>query len=199
MLGIISGIVSAVCALANTLAVAGLAINGLKAVAGLLVNVAKTLGLVEEPKPEVTEKALQAEEEGITIDKFDSYDDYIKAIDEFELNPDKQHSEEELLQKKVELVSEYISEKSPEMPLESIFKVEAADPQFFTTARMSEIGKVSGGDAEKMNAMFGLLTGQEKNVDKLEGAEKMLIQVEKNLDPSITDKEALSRIYDHRL
>ena len=75
--GLAAGVIGAIGSIVKSLAVVELAIRGLKAVIGLLVNVAKSLGLIEEPNPELAEKALQAEEdEGITPDDFDTYEEF---------------------------------------------------------------------------------------------------------------------------
>lgn len=194
IIGTVVGVISTV---AKSLAVAGLAISGLKAIVGVLVNIAKALGLVEEPKPEVAEKALQAEE-GITPEKFDTYDEYMNAIDKFEIDPEKKHSEEELLQKQAEILSGYILEKSPDMPIETMANAVSANPGYLTPERMTEIGKLIGNDSTKAESVFGLLNGTEKNTERIGNAEELLIQAEQALNPGMSANDALIRVYNNR-
>ncbi len=195
IIGTVVGVISTV---AKSLAVAGLAISGLKAIVGVLVNIAKALGLVEEPKPEVAEKALQAEEEGITPEKFDTYDEYMNAIDKFEIDPEKKYSEEELLQKQAEILSGYILEKSPDMPIETMANAVSANPGYLTPERMTEIGKLIGNDPAKAESVFGLLNGTEKNTERIGNAEELLIQAEQALNPGMSANDALIRVYNNR-
>lgn len=195
----VSAVVGVISTVAKSLAVAGLAISGLKSIVGILTNIAKALGLVEEPKPEVAEKALQAEEEGITPENFDTYDEYMNAIDKFEIDLEKKHSDEELLQKQAEILSGYILEKSPNMPIETMVNAVSANPRFLTPERMIEIGKVIGNDPAKADSVFGLLNGTEKNTEKIGNAEELLIQAEQALNPGISANDALIQVYNNRI
>lgn len=192
MFGIILGAVGAI---AKAVCTIGLAIQGLKAVVSLVANIAKALGIAEEPKPETAEKALQAEEEGINPEDFDTYDEYLKEIENFEVDPEKTHTEEELLQKKIEIISGMILEKNKDMegPIVQMIDLAAAKPEYYNEARMSEIGKVCGNDAEKMSELVGMINNTEKNIEKFNRGEKTIIEIEKNLDPSLNDTQALQR------
>ncbi len=194
MIGIIVGAISAIGAALKTIGAIGLAIQGLKSVVGLLVNVAKALGIYEELKPETAEKALQAEEEGIKPENFDTFDEYMNEIENFEIDPEKTHTEEELLQKKIEILSGLILEKNENMPIVPMIELAAANPTYLTEARMIEIGKICGGDAEKMSELIGVLNKQERDIEKYDRGEKTLIEVEKSLDPTLTDSLALQII-----
>lgn len=190
----LSVIIDTVVSISNALAVAELAVQGLKAVVGLLVNVAKALGLVETLNEDTAEKALQAEDEGIKPENFDSYDEYLNAIDEFEVDPEKKHTEQEKIEKQIELLADMILEKNPDMPISDMVRVVGSHQGYLNEVRLSEIGKVCGGDARKMSEVIGLLNGTEKNVIKLDNAEKTMITVEKNLNPSLSDADALKQI-----
>lgn len=185
-------IISGIASVAKTLAVAGLAVDGLKSIVGILVNTAKALGLVELPGEEQAEKALQS---GLNPENFDRFDDYLKELDKFEIDPNKKHNSGELLTKETELLSGVLLDKEPLMPIENIINTVAKFPGYLTENRMSEIGKLCSGSVEKINDVLGLINGTEKNIPKLESGEKLLIQTEKNIDPTLTDKDALSKVY----
>ncbi|MDY6294970.1 MAG: hypothetical protein SPL45_01550, partial [Schwartzia succinivorans] len=59
--------------------------------AQIIMGILKGLGLIkpEEDVEDLGDKALQAEEEGITPEKYDSYEEYLKAVEEFEIDPEK--------------------------------------------------------------------------------------------------------------
>ena len=92
-------------------------------------------------------------------------------------------------------MARYIGEMSPEMNLEPLICAAGNNPEYFTTERMSEIGKVIADNPVNAELIGGLLNGTEKNSERLGDAEKLLIQAEKNLDPNISSDEALIQIY----
>ena len=67
----------------KALAVVGLAVQGLKIVGNAIVSIAKALGIIkpERTVEEIGDRALQAEEKGITPDKYESYEAWIKEIE----------------------------------------------------------------------------------------------------------------------
>ena len=84
-----------------------LLVEAVKVIASVFTEIGKALGLIEEDfdEEEFGDKALQAEEEGSTPDRFESYDEYFEAIKNFELDPEKseKYTEKEKLDKAVEV------------------------------------------------------------------------------------------------
>ncbi len=68
-----------------------LAIGAIKLVVGLIVKVCQVLGLIEadEDPEELGDKVLQAQEEGITPESCENYEEYAKKIRNFKLDPEK--------------------------------------------------------------------------------------------------------------
>lgn len=191
----IGAIIGCISSLAETLAVAGLAVQGLKSIVGILVNTAKALGLVELPGEEQAEKALQSD---LEPDNFETFDDYLKELDKFEIDPNKKHSPDELLSKEAELLSGVVLNKEPLIPIEGMINAVAKFPNFLNESRMNEISNLCGGSPEKLNDVFGLINGTEKNISKLQSGENLLIETEKRLDPTLkSDEDALARVYNN--
>ena len=199
MFGLIAGAFGSFIAVATTvgkaLAVAGLAIQGLKVLANAFIALGKALGII---KPETTpeelgDKAIQAEEAGIKPENFDSYAQYVKAVEGFKVDPEKSKliPEEEKLKKGITLTSSLAAEKYPDFPMETFAKHIIANPQYFTEARMTEFGKLISGNLDMAKTVLGYMNGTEHNDKKLAQAETALKGIEKAINPNISDSEAL--------
>ncbi|MGP1531290.1 MAG: hypothetical protein ACTTI5_03750 [Treponema sp.] len=199
MFGLIAGAIGSFIAVATTvgkaLAVAGLAIQGLKVLANAFIALGKALGIIKpETKPEeLGDKAIQAEEAGIKPENFDSYAQYVKAVEGFKVDPEKSKliPEEEKLKKGITLTSALAAEKYPDFPMETFAKHIIANPQYFTEARMTEFGKLISGNLDMAKTVLGYMNGTEHNDKKLAQAETALKGIEKAINPNISDSEAL--------
>ncbi len=202
MFGLIAGAIGSFIAVATTvgkaLAVAGLAIQGLKVLANAFIALGKALGIIKpETKPEeLGDKAIQAEEAGIKPENFDSYAQYVKAVEGFKVDPEKSKliPEEEKLKKGITLTSALAAEKYPDFPMETFAKHIIANPQYFTEARMTEFGKLISGNLDMAKTVLGYMNGTEHNDKKLAQAETALKGIEKAINPNISDSEALDNL-----
>ena len=202
MFGLIAGAIGSIIAVATTvgkaLAVAGLAIQGLKVLANAFIALGKALGIIKpETKPEeLGDKAIQAEEAGIKPENFDSYAQYVKAVEGFKVDPEKSKliPEEEKLKKGITLTSSLAAEKYPDFPMETFAKHIIAKPQYFTEARMTEFGKLISGNLDMAKTVLGYMNGTEHNDKKLAQAETALKGIEKAINPNISDSEALDNL-----
>lgn len=202
MFGLIAGAIGSIIAVATTvgkaLAVAGLAIQGLKVLANAFIALGKALGIIKpETKPEeLGDKAIQAEEAGIKPENFDSYAQYVKAVEGFKVDPEKSKliPEEEKLKKGITLTSALAAEKYPDFPMETFAKHIIANPQYFTEARMTEFGKLISGNLDMAKTVLGYMNGTEHNDKKLAQAETALKGIEKAINPNISDSEALDNL-----
>ncbi|MGP1457874.1 MAG: hypothetical protein ACTTKL_00985 [Treponema sp.] len=196
IIGAIGSIIAAATTIGKALAIAGLAIQGLKALGSAFVALGKALGIIKpETKPEeLGDKAIQAEEAGIKPENFDSYDKYVKAVEGFKVDPEKSKliPEEEKLQKGITLTSALAAEKYPDFPMEAFAKYVIANPQYFTEARMTEFGKLISGSLDTAKTVFGYMNGTEHNDKKLAQAETALKGIEKAINPNISDSDALT-------
>ena len=201
MLGIIAGIASVIGTIASTVATIGLTLQGLKIFCGAIVSIGKALGLIKTEKPEdLGDKALQAEEEGIVPENYETYQQYVDAVEEFEVDPEKSalYTEEAKLTKATELSCGVLAEKTGESPViySDLFTVASEFPGYFAPdkndpSRLTEIVK-SGADTIKLAT--GYFSGKETNPDSIEKAINAMAAIDHRLYPDRSDAEIRSEI-----
>ena len=195
--GLIVGALSA----AASLAVKALACVG---VAKLLQAVGKALGLIkEEEKPEdLGDKALQAEEQGITPDKFKTYEEYANRIQNFELDPEKskKYTPEEKMKKTTEVFTKYINEKHPDMlgtiiDLNKLATVEQNKPGYLESdQRAVFIGEALKNDPQLAGDISRYLSGSETDTTNISNTIDKMMNIEKGANPGMSDAEAYKAV-----
>ena len=198
----IAAILTVATTIGKALAVAGLAVEGLKALGNAFVALGKALGLI---KPETNvedlgDKAIQAEEAGIKPEKFSSYEEYMKKVEEFETDPEKSKkiSESEKLAKGIEVTASLTAEKYPDFPVEAFSKYAISNKQYFTADRMSEFGKLLKGSTDMAKTVFGYMNGTEHNDKNIATAEGIMKGWEKTINPAVSDSDALKNVLSSR-
>lgn len=203
-MGIILGAIAAIAAAATTvtkaLAVAGLAVQGLKTIGNALVSLGKALGLIKnETKVEdLGDKAIQSE---YNPEDFDSYAEYVKAVEEFDdLDPEKskQISQEDKIQKGMELAAGATIEKYNDFPIQEFCIAVGKNSDFFTESKMGEIGKIIEADGENISSILNYVNGSEKDDLKIESVVDTLTAIEKVVNPNISDSDALRNVLNVR-
>lgn len=194
MFGFIAGIVSAVSSIVTAIAkVAPL----LSAVANVIMGICKALGLCkpEEKVEDLGDKAIQAGDEGIKPENYSNYQDYVKAVQDFEVDPEKSKriTPEEKLAKALEVQANLLAEKAPELGVMDYLSLIANHTDYFTPDKTTELGKLLLTESGAVTNVAGVLNGTEKNPDKIGAAYETLAKVEKQVDPTISDNEALKR------
>ena len=208
MLGLIAGavgtFVSGAISVSKALAVVGLAVQGLKVIGNAISSIAKALGIIKPERDieEIGDRALQAEEKGITPDKFDSYEAWIKAIDEddwgYDPDKNKDKSPEEKILKGVEVSTAVVMEKFPDLPIKDFFTVTNENKDFFNVERMTEIGKLAQNDADSFGDIVKYVTGSVKDHTSIDLATNLLMDIEKNIEPGISDDTAYDKVASFR-
>lgn len=201
MLGIgLGSLIAGAVSLAKGLGAIGLGISGLKMVANAIIGVAKALGLIKvekEPK-EMGDRALQAEEKGLTPDKCASYEDWVSKIekDDWGYDPEKNKDMDEkiLVEKGIEVASAVTVEKFPGIPVQDFFDLSMKNQEFFTVDRMDEIGKVAKNDVEGFGKVIKYIVGEAKDHATIADATDILMEIEKNIDPTISQDMAYDRV-----
>lgn len=116
-------------------------------------NFLQAVGILkpDEDVKQLGERALQAAQEGITPEKFDDFDDYVEALRNFEIDPDKAKTRNDVERLVVGLGvgSLGLEKKFDAAPgsLSGIWLLPMANPEFFTVTRMDSLlqqGKLSG-------------------------------------------------------
>lgn len=213
MLFIIPALLSVGSAITATVTAIGTAVSSFAATVGpILVNIVKTIPSVLESiskfadvflralsilKPgeqidEIGDRALQAKEQGITMDKFDNFDDYMAALRDFKLNPEvsKTHSKEEKLVAGMAVSTVGIEDKfnAERGSLNGLWLLPLANPAFFTPERMQSLLVAGRLSVNILAYLDKSLSGSEtRNVEK---------KLEINLDGSPMAKTELNTLYD---
>ncbi len=190
----ISAIVSAACKIAGAVGVVGMSIENIKDISDKVVGVCKVFGLINSKinPDELGDRGIQAEEAGLRPENFDSYSDWVAEIEAFELNSERSLSvsESDRNLKAVEISAGLLMEKYPGIDLTPVV-VNAAK---LSTARASAILDVLKNEGiEKYNNIVGVITNKEKDLDKFSDGVTSLANIEKKLDPSLSDREALKK------
>lgn len=200
ILGAIGAIVTAAVTVSKALAVVGLAVQGLKVVGNAIASIAKALGIIKPDRDieEIGDRALQAEEKGMTPDKYSSYEAWVKDIekDNWGYNPEKNKdmdSEKKIL-KGVEVATGIAVEHFPEMPIQQFFSIAGKNPEFFTVERMDEIGKLASSDTDAFGKIVGYITGTAKDHTTVDAASDILMNIEKTIDAGVSENIAYDRV-----
>ena len=196
--GAVGTIVAAAVSVTKALAVAGLVIQGLKAIGAVFTALCKALGLIK-PETEVEDlgdKALQAEQDGIVPENFDSYEEYMKTVEDYETDPErsKQISQEDKMRKGLELISGVMIEKFKDFPMSDLLVSMGKNIDFFTPEKVGELAGVIMKEPNVIGDLSGYLSGTEKNDAKLESAIDTLTSVTKMVEPEKNDVEILRDI-----
>jgi len=200
ILGAIGAIVTAAVSVSKALAVVGLAVQGLKVIGNAVASIAKALGIIkpERDVADIGDRALQAEEKGMTPDKFSSYEAWVKAIekDDWGYDPEKNKDMDEKTKilKGVEVSSGVTMERFPGLPIQDFFKLTAKNPEFFTVERMDEIGKIAGNDEDEFGKIVNYVTGSAKDHTTVDAATDILMDIERAIDPGMSENIAYDKV-----
>ncbi len=200
ILAAIGAIATAAASVVKGLAVAGLAIQGLKAIANALVGLAKALGLIK-PETEVEDLGDKAIQSGYNPEDYDSYAEYVKAVEEFDdLDPEKSKTIplEEKIKKGMELSAGSTIEKYKDFPIQEFCTLVGSNPEYFSEARIGEISKLMEADSQNIENINNYINGSEKDSAKLQKTVDTLVNVEKTVNPGLSDKEAYKNVMEVR-
>ena len=196
IIGALSAIAAAAISVSKALAVVGLAVQGLKAIGNAITSIAKALGLIKPEKDveEVGDRALQAEEKGMTPEKYGSYEAWVKAIEEddwgYDPEKNKDMDPEKKIMKGVEVSTAVTVEKFPGIPIETFFSIAGKNPEFFTTERMGEIGKLAASDKDAFGNLVKYVIGKATDHPTVNAATDALVDIEKAVNPGMSDDVA---------
>lgn len=200
ILGAIGAIVTAAVTVSKALAVVGLAVQGLKVIGNAVASIAKALGIIKPERDieEIGDRALQAEEKGMTPDKYSSYEAWVKDIekDDWGYDPEKNKdidSEKKVL-KGVEVSTAVTMERFPGLPIQEFFSLAGKNPEFFTVERMDELGKLASTDVDAFGKVVGYVTGDSKDHTTVNTATDILMDIEKTIDSGVSENIAYDRV-----
>ena len=197
--GVIEAFTSAVAGVMKGLAVGGLALQGLKGLAATLIELGKELGLIE-PETDVEDLGDKAMQSDLKPDDFDCYEEYLKAVEDYKLDPEqsKLNKEEDKIRKGIELTVGVMIEKYQDFSMDKFINMIGHNQNFFTEAKMGELAKVIKKDGQSITDILHYVDGTEKNSTKIQGTVDTLLEIEKNTNPGISDKEAFKNVMELR-
>ena len=197
--GVIVAVTTAVAGVMKGLAVAGLALQGLKSLAAPLLELGKELGLIE-PETDVEDLGDRAIQSDLNPDDFDCYEEYLKAVEDYKLDPEKSKlsTEEEKIQKGIDLTVGVMIDKYQEFPMGEFINMIGHNQSFFTESKMGELAIVIKTDGQSISDILHYVDGTEKNSTKIQGAVDTLLEIEKNTNPGLSDKEAFKNVMELR-
>ena len=181
------------------LAVASLALQGLKSLAAPLLELGKELGLIE-PETDVEDLGDKAIQSDLKPDDFDCYEEYLKAVEDYKLDPEKSKlsTEEKKIQKGIELTVGVMIDKYQDFSMDKFINMIGHNQNFFTEAKMGELAKVIKTDGQSITDILHYVYGTEKNSTRIQGTVDTLLEIEKNTNPGISDKEAFKNVMELR-
>ena len=197
--GVIVAVTTAVAGVMKGLAVAGLALQGLKSLAAPLLELGKELGLIE-PETDVEDLGDKAIQSDLNPDDFDCYEEYLKAVEDYILDPEKSKlsTEEKKIQKGIELTVGVMIDKYQEFPMGEFINMIGHNQSFFTESKMGELAIVIKTDGQSISDILHYVDGTEKNSTKIQGTVDTLLEIEKNTNPGLSDKEAFKNVMELR-
>lgn len=200
ILGAIGAITAAAVSVTKALAVVGLAVEGLKVIGNAIASIAKELGIIKPDRDieEFGDRALQAEEKGITPDKYSSFEEWVKDIEKDDWGYDPERNKdmppEKKILKGVEVASAVVLEKFPNLPIQDFLNVAGKNSDFFTVERMDEIGKLANSDSDAFENVVNYVTGAAKDHTTVDVASDILMDIEKIIEPGLNDNDAYNRV-----
>lgn len=165
----------------------GLVMSALKVLAPVLLELGKKLGLVEaEEKPEdFGEKALQSDK---TMEDFETPKEFFDYVKNVEIDETKRHSEKEQLEKTCEVMGAVLEKEWEEFPTEDFASFVSKNEGYLTPDKISALYDIT--DKSEFKDIFGVMNGSVTDSGTIDRAIEKLTEVEKKLDPTLSDNEA---------
>lgn len=195
MFGFIAGIVAAATSVTNVLVSVSLVLRDLKAIGNILVTLGKALGLIK-PDIKVSELGDKALQSGYNPEDYDSYLEYVNAVENYNLDPEKSNltTEEDKLKKAMELAVGVTIEKYENLPVQEFCIAVGENIKYFTETKIKEIGKLIQLDESNISRILNYINGTERDSKQIQRVVDTLMEVEKTSNPEISEKEAYKDI-----
>ena len=162
----------------------------------IIIGIVKGLEIVEpeENATDLGDKALQAEEAGITPENYDSYEEYLKAVEKFETNPERsaEIKEDAKLQKCVEVMTATLIERYGDA-VTALFTLIAKNPDYFEQ-RMPFFTEMQKSDSTTFADITRYMSGKETDINKADSTLEKIFEVEKKVEPDTTIADMMKNI-----
>lgn len=168
----------------------------LRVVGNIASTVSQVIGIFksDESTEDIGDRAIQAADKGITPDGYETHGDYMNALRNFELDPEKSAklTEPQKIMSGLAVAGRGLDEKfdTPEGTMGNLWVMAAAKPEYFTADKLTQYLK-TGQDIMSIADYFeGKLGGGES----LEVEDK-LVELDKSTAPEQEEKSIRSQIY----
>lgn len=173
----------------------------MKGIGAAIMGFAKALGIgVDDDKDveEIGDRALQAEEKGMTPDKFENNEAWLNEIekDDWGYNPEKNKDLDprEKMAKGIDVSASLCAEKLPDdLRMGDFFNTVFKNNELFSPESMTELGKMANNNIDDFRKVVDYVTGKTENFAEIREARNLLAAVEKIANPSLSDDDAWSR------
>lgn len=181
-----------------------LAVECAKIVGNVLTEIAKALDVIkqDENTVELGDKAIQAEAEGIVPEKYETYQEYLQAVRDFKINPEKsmEISETDKLAKGAELIALCADEKLKGVNILGLAILVAIvfPPAVLTGPAMTTLGAIIAKNPSIVAALIGYLDGTGRNGKDLKAAQDTVTEVLRVSNPNISEEELKKQAASYR-
>ena len=184
---------------AKVIPVIGNVLSKINPIIAVVSRVAEGIGFIhnilkkDETVEDIGDRCLQAEDQGIKLDTYDTHAEYVDDIRDIELDPEKTESftfSDKFLAG-LGVIGSGIEEKFGLSSGDSgnLFNMVASSPEHFTTERLDTILN-KGIDLESVVDYLN----KDLNAGKAEIVENQLIEVEKEINPEISQKDVYKKL-----
>ena len=202
MLGILISAVSEVLSVAAKVVTTALQVVGTNIIdfAKILEGFFKAAGLLDETESveNLGDRAIQAEEAGeLDPEQFDSYEEYMKKVREFELDEERSKTitPEQKMEKGVELMTQLAVARYGEETGAGLVTMAAEHREYFSDGdKLSEIGKLTKDGEAEVADIVNYVGGRPQSTERDDAAFDALLRVEKNTAPEQSIEEAMRTI-----
>lgn len=170
--------------------VIGTTVGKLNALVSVVQAVVQLYGILkpEEKVEEIGDKAIQASEEGISMDKFDNFEAYMESLRNFDVNPERSNQIDDVTKKLsgIAVVTQGLSDKLQinDNSLGNVWTLSALNGQIFNAERIKAI-------LDSTNNINHVVRYFEKDLTPQTAVniEKVLFEAERKLSPEKSEAD----------
>lgn len=158
--------------------------------------VANAFGLIKTTNPEqLGDKALQADEDGINPDDFDTYQDYLAKVEGIEVDPDrsKKWTKEEKELRALQISSSILIDKFGKNAESMIYEM-AKNPKYFTTERSKAYLEIAEEKDINLENIKMFLENELDDYDNILEADNAMYEIEKTINPDLSENEHTNNV-----
>lgn len=200
ILAAIGAIASCAAGIVKGLAVVGMAVEGIKAIGGVFMGIAKALGIIEDQDMDVEELGDKAIQSDYKPENFESYEKYVDAVKQFQTDPERsaQISEEDKVKKGTEVAAGISIERyGSEINFDEFGKL-LGNSNFITKdspERFCKLAEAININPAGVDAAVKFLNDMPMSKSQISAGMELLKNNEKALSPGLSDTDATKNVF----